>query len=136
MNTESIPSGVRHQLAPRSGPVTVQRTAGTAAGSAMTFSDKGGLIFPNIHLQLIFWVKTWAGEDTPPTAQDVKDAVVSIIIGQYLSALLQYRNIGNALLAGTTLVTSSDPPNPFSDDDVADFISGLIQAQTIPEPKT
>jgi hypothetical protein len=136
MITESTPSGVRYQLAPHSGPVTLHHTAGTATGSATTFTDRGGLIFPNIHLQLIFWGKTWAGEHTPPTAQDVQDAVESIIIGQYLSALSQYRNIGTALVAGTTLVTSSDPPNPFSDDDVADFISGLIHAKTVPEPQT
>lgn len=113
-----------------------QHAVETGAEPATTFTDKGGLIFPNVHLHLIFWGKTWAVENTSPTAQDVSDAVVSIILGPYMSALSQYRNIGNALLAGTTLVTSSDPPNPFSDNDVAGFIHDLIQAKTVPEPET
>ncbi len=135
MNTESTSSGARYQLAPQSGLVTAQHTFEAAAGSATTFTDKGGLVFTNIHLQLIFWGKQWGGDSTP-SAQDIQDAVVSIIIGPYMSALSQYRNIGNATLSGTTLVTTSDPPNPFSSDDVADFIHGLIKAKTVPEPET
>src|SRR5215469_5839765 len=33
---------------------------------------------------------------------------------------------------GSVVVTSSNPPNPFTDTNVANFISGLISAGTIP----
>jgi len=135
MNTESTSSGASYQLAPQSGLVRTQHTLEAAVGSPTTFTDKGGLIFTNVHLQLIFWGNQWGGASTP-SAQDIQDAVVSIIIGPYMSALTQYRNIGNATLSGTTLVTTSDPPDPFSNDDVADLIHGLIKAKTVPEPET
>jgi hypothetical protein len=51
-----------------------------------------------------------------------------------MSALAQYRNVGSGTLYDTMLVTDSDPPKMFSNDDVSNFLKDLINMQTVPGP--
>jgi hypothetical protein len=51
-----------------------------------------------------------------------------------MSELAQYRGVSSPTLRGTLLATDSDPPNPFSDSQVADFIRGLMESGSLPEP--
>src|SRR5260370_16520144 len=48
--------------------------------------------------------------------------------------LSQYRGIGTGTLLGTNVVTSSNPPHPFSSDDVAHFVLNLIASGKVPKP--
>jgi len=113
-----------------------QVTPAPGAGAATTLVDNGGPILTNVHVQLIFWGTEWAGSPTPSATQ-VTNAVSNILAGPYMSALSQYRNVGRGSLVGTTVVSTSNPPNnPFSNGDVSNFISGLIGAGTVPNPST
>jgi hypothetical protein len=107
--------------------------AGADASSA-TMVDGGGTVLSQAHLQLIYWGSAWSNRLTTPAMADVTDAVANILAGPYMSRLSQYRGVGPAVLRGTTLVDTSNPPNPFSDQNVKDLVSNLIDAGTLPEP--
>ena len=128
----------RHLLSKGRGVVAGPRGTGGAGadpapGSGTTFVDNGGPVLANAQVQLIFWGAAWAGSPTP-SASVVTHAVAEILASSYLTALRQYRNISGATLRGTTLVTASNPPNPFQDSDISTLITNLIEAGTIPEP--
>lgn len=115
-----------------------RKAGGPAGGAAINFTDHGGPVIPNAHLQLIFWGGAWT--TSTPSMGQVTDAVVKILTGPYMDSLSQYRNIGHATLFGTTLVSSAvggsppDPPNPFNDGDISGLISNLCQAGRLPSP--
>jgi hypothetical protein len=50
-----------------------------------------------------------------------------------MSYLAQY-GVRRGVLRGTTFVTNSDPPNPFSYSDVGNFIIAQLDADNLPEP--
>ena len=53
-----------------------------------------------------------------------------------MSRLQQYRIAGNGTLVGTTLVTTSDPPQNFSDQSVANLVTSLIGSAGFPNFST
>src|SRR5207245_8634753 len=59
--------------------------------------------------------------------------VTNILARPYMNGLSQY-GVGNGTLRGAFIVTSPDPPNTFSDDNVHQLISDLIDQGTLPEP--
>ena len=100
---------------------------------AINFTDHGGAVIQFVRVYLIFWGSAWASNPPPtPTTAQVTDAVNRIVSGGYLTGLAQYRGIGQGYVLGSTTVTSSNPPNGFTDTNVSNFISGLISAATIP----
>jgi hypothetical protein len=117
-----------------------RKAGGPSGGAGINFTDHGGPVIPNAHLQFIFWGAAWT-TGTPSIGQ-VTDAVVNIITGPYMDLLSQYRNIGHATLFGTTLVSSAvggspaNPPSPFNDGDISGLISNLCQAGRLPSPAT
>lgn len=139
----SAPGALKYQLAGSAGIVTVHQHMGGAQSAqegastvvATAFTDKGGTLLASVQVQLIFWGKAWATNATP-AVQDITNAVTQILAGSYMSALSQYRAIGRGSLCGKTLVTSSDPPGTFTEDDVADLIHDLIKTKAVPEPDT
>ena len=104
---------------------------GPGGGGTNKFTDNGGPVIEIARLQLIYWGSAWASNPTPSSAQ-ITSAVRQIFAGPYMTGLAQYRGIGRGHLLGSVVVTSSNPPNPFNDSNVANFISGLISAGTIP----
>jgi hypothetical protein len=114
----------------------ILEAAAPAAGGAAKFHDSGGPVLSNARIQLIFWGASWGTAPPPtPSAAQVSNAVTNILNSPYLSALSQYRNtIGPASLRGTTLATGSNPPNPFSDQNVVDLLTGLLDNGTLPNP--
>src|SRR5262249_48863937 len=62
------------------------------------------------------------------------DAVRPLMASGYLTGLTQYRGSGHGALRGSTLITSSDPPDRFTDDQVAAFIDAQLSAGTVPGP--
>jgi hypothetical protein len=117
-----------------------RRIGGPSGAAGINFTDHGGVVIPNAHLQLIFWGGAWATSTATPSVGQVTDAVVKIVTGPYMDSLSQYRNVGRATLFGTTLVSSAvggspaDPPNPFNDGDITGLISNLRQADRVPSP--
>ncbi len=132
MNTEETSSSMRN-TDKTDRPVERLAEAATDAEPGTTVVDLGGPVLTNVHVHLIFWGSMWAGNPFL-AAVDVTNAVTSILSGPYMTALSQYRGIGYGTLSGTTLVTTSNPPPVFSDQDVIDLITGLIQAGTVPTP--
>jgi hypothetical protein len=97
----------------------------------INFSDHGGAVIQFVRAYLIFWGSAWTGNSNPSSAQ-ITNAINRIVSGGYLTGLAQYRGVGQGYILGTHTVSTSNPPNPFNDNQVANFISGLIAAGTIP----
>ena len=83
-------------------------------------------------MYLIFWGSAW-GNSPVPSVEDVTNAVIAVLVGPYMSRLQQYRVAGNAMLIGTQRVTTSDPPQSFSDSDVRTLVTGLIGTPGFPD---
>jgi hypothetical protein len=127
---------VEYSLVERVIPPLPGAVAAPRAGGAAKFHDSGGPVLSSARVQLVFWGQPWGNVPPPtPSAVQVANAASNIMNGPYLSALAQYRStIGPASVRGTTLVTSSNPPNPFSDQNVVNLISGLLDNGTLPNP--
>jgi hypothetical protein len=116
------------------GVVIVRRASGPSGGAGPHFTDHGGPVIVNAHLLLIFWGTAWT--TVTPSIGNVTDAVVNILTGPYMNSLSQYRNTSHGTLFGTTVVTTAiggspaNPPNPFSDGDIAAGFTGAVDAQT------
>ena len=140
METEPVPVNLKYQLAPLSGIVRAQAPQpastggdeGAGSGQATGVTDLKGLLLTKVQVQLIFWGTKW-GQASPSTG-DVTKAVQNILSGSYMQGLSQYRGIGPGTLLGTTVVTPSNPPQPFSSDDVAHFVLNLIATGKVPKP--
>jgi hypothetical protein len=106
---------------------------GQDAGAANKFVDNGGAVIEIVRLQLIYWGSAWASNPPPtPTSAQVTAAVQQMLAGPYMTGLAQYRAIGRGHVLGPVVVTNSNPPNPFTDSNVANFIAGLISNGTVP----
>lgn len=104
-----------------------------AGGATPGFTDNGGPVISIARVQLIFWGNAWNTNPPPtPSADQITNAVANILSGGYMAQLAQYRSIGFGFIAGRTIVANSNPPNNFTDTQVANFIQGLINAGTIP----
>ena len=105
-----------------------------APGSATSFVDNGGPKLNHIQVQLIFWGAAWNTFPQPvPTVNEVDAAVNTIMHSSYMSTLAQY-GVGYGSKLPSIVISTSNPPNPFSDTDVANFITGLLNADQLQEP--
>lgn len=105
--------------------------AAQATKGGVSTVDGGGLVLTHVNVYLVFWGSAWAQNPTP-SADDISKSVASIMAGPYMSALEQYRNVGSGTLCGMMLITTSDPPTKFSNDDVSNLLINLINMQTVP----
>jgi hypothetical protein len=106
---------------------------GGARGAGTTVVDGGGPTLSAVQVQLIFWGASWNANPSPSVASVQRD-VTTILDGPYMSVLDQYNGVGHGALLGTTIVTTSSPPNPFTDVDVTNLISDLLQEGSLPGP--
>jgi hypothetical protein len=106
--------------------------APSLAGSS-NFTDMGGLVLPGMNVELVLWGAAWADGSSQPPA-DVAAVLGAVLSGPYMSALDQYRGVGNATLAGTIMVADSEPPNPFTNDAVTGLLKQLFERNRLPEP--
>jgi hypothetical protein len=113
--------------------LTHQPVPGSDA-SGTSIVDLNGMILTHVHVQLIFWGPDWAG-NASPSANAVFNAVQAILSGPYMSKLSQYRGIANGTLLGKLVIDPSDPPNPFSTNDVAQCVLRLIAAGKVSKPE-
>lgn len=112
----------------------VFRNPGDAPAST-TIANLGGPVIANVGVYLIFWGAAWVDPKTTPTKDAVANAVASILAGPYMSDLAQY-GVGAGALSGTTVVSGSNPPNPFADGDVAAEVWALIDSNALPAPNS
>ena len=97
--------------------------------------DLGGPVINSAHVELIFWGNGWNTGSGPALRSQVQDAVDSIVTGPYLTLLAQYRSsIHPGTRVGSVTITSSTPPNPFSNAAVISFLQVHISNGTLPSP--
>ncbi len=105
------------------------------SGRHARFVDQHGPVLATPQLYLIYWGTAWMPQTAAtPTAAEVTGAVSTLMASGYLTGLTQYRGSGHGALRGSTLITSSDPPDGFTDHQVAEFIDAQLSAGTIPGP--
>jgi hypothetical protein len=119
--------------------VGLKEAAGTTGGSGdagpgTVFNDGHGSVLDNVHVQLVFWGRSWATIDFDLSVEDVVNAVITLLDSPYMSALQQYRVTGSGTLVGSMLVTDSDPPTLFNDADVSNKIAELVTSGSLPGP--
>jgi hypothetical protein len=108
---------------------------GAGAGGAAKFVDNGGVVLQVPQLYLIYWGSGWTSVPAPtPTSDQVTAACQTLMASAYLTGLAQYRGIGRGFLRGSAVITTSNPPNGFTDQQVANFIDGELNSGTIPAP--
>lgn len=98
------------------------------------FVDRHGLVLSRELLYLIYWGSAWTYLSTTPTADQVTSAVRTMLASSYLTGLAQYRGVGRGEVRTSTVLASSEPPDGFTDDDVARFVRDQIAAGTIAGP--
>jgi hypothetical protein len=103
------------------------------AGPATTVSNGGGPVIGNIQVNLIFWGSAWGDPSTSPGATDIENAVQTMLAGPYFAKLAQY-GASSGAYAGTVMLTTSEPANPFSDASVGAMAWALIDNLTLPSP--
>ena len=105
------------------------------AGGADKFVDNGGAVLQVAQLFLIYWGTRWTAAPAPtPTSAQITGACQTMMASAYLTGLAQYRGIGRGFVRGSAVITTSNPPNGFTDSQVSSFIDGQITAGTIPGP--
>jgi hypothetical protein len=114
---------------------TASGTAGAIPPGTVRFVDHGGPVLHTAQVHLAYWGSTWIASATSyPTPDQITAAIHTLIAGPYLTGLAQYRDIKPAVLRGSTLITSSDPPPGFTDEQLGDFLNSQIDAGVLPEP--
>jgi hypothetical protein len=104
---------------------------------AIGFVDNGGAVIEIVRLQLIYWGSAWGSNPPPtPTSTAITNNVTTLLSSGYMTGLAQYRDIGLGYLLGSVVVTSSDPPNSFTDNNVSTFVAGLISSGVVPNLDT
>ena len=107
----------------------------TGAGDSTNavIDNGGGSVLTDVPLRLIFWGREWGHTAPPVPSADIVADVERILAGPYLDAARQY-GITNAYVDRILTRDTEDPPNPFQDADAGNFIAGLIEDGTFPEP--
>jgi hypothetical protein len=134
-------SAITYKPAEGSGVVVApeKRPPATLAAPGTHTVDMGGMVKTAVHVGLVFWGSVWGSTLTVPSMGNVIDAVINILSGNYLDGLAQYRNCGTN---GRTLLSVSyisyqvrnspaNPPNPFSEQDVQNFIQDALSQNLI-----
>jgi hypothetical protein len=116
-------------------PLAMDATSMALGGGAAKFADSGGKVLQVMQVQLVYWGTAWA-TNPPPTLSSavITNAVRTMLRSAYMTGLREYRGIGRGFLRGATVITSSNPPNGFTDTQVWNFVNGEINAGTLPAP--
>ena len=105
------------------------------ASASIRFVDHGGRVLSAAHVYFIYWGRYWAPDRVAsPTPDQITHALRTVLAGSYLSALTQYRNIGPAVIGGSHVITTTDPPSRFTDEDIEAFLNTLFDAEVLPAP--
>jgi len=104
-----------------------------------TVSDSGGPKLGLCLFSVIFWGNAWTSPALSPSAGQILGSIDSLLhplYSLYLEGLKQYGLIAGAGITGQSLIiTSPEPPNPFSPQDIGEKIWDLIDDDHYPEPE-
>jgi hypothetical protein len=121
--------------------ITLTHTSASPAAGALPtpgsvrFVDHGGPVLHTAQVHLVYWGSTWIASGTShPTPDQITAAFRTLTAGPYLGGRAQYGDIRPAVVRGSTVITSSDPPAAFTDEQVGDFLNRQIDAGVLPEP--
>lgn len=134
---EGMGGGVASDLVDAACVIAPRSLLAGGAGSAVnTFVDNGGVVLQVTQLQLVYWGAAWTSTAPAPspTAQQVTAACRTMMASAYLTGLAQYRGIGRGFVRGESVITSSNPPQGFRDQDVSNFIDAQLTAGALPAP--
>ena len=109
--------------------VVTQTTTPVFPNTALV--DQGGPKIPAADIRLIFWGSAWT---TDPNRSAIMNAIAQVVAGPYTAKLAQYGFQGASVDLRPPLFVASNPPNPFTDQNVADLITGMIDGEMLPEP--
>jgi hypothetical protein len=101
-------------------------------GGAAKFVDYGGRVLSAAQIYLIYWGSAWISRSASPTSDEITTAMQTVVASSYLAGLTQYRNVGPAVIHRSLVVTSSEPPSGFTDDDIAAFLDAQFDAGALP----
>jgi hypothetical protein len=102
---------------------------------SVTFFDHHGPVLRAMQLYPIYWGSAWKAERAPsPTADQLTTAMRTMLAGSYLNGLAQYRGIGHGFVRGSAVITMSDPPHSFTEEQVRTFINSQLDAGAVPQP--
>lgn len=93
----------------------------------------GGGVLVDVPLRLVFWGREWGNASPPVPRADIVADVENIVAGPYLEAARQYGTT-TAYVDRILTHATDDPPTPFKNEDAGNFIAGLIDDGTFPEP--
>ena len=97
----------------------------------------GGNVVYNADIDLVFWGSGWNSGSGPALRTQLTNAVGTLMSSHYFDKLFQYGGISHGgLLSPQQTVTSSNPPNPFSDAQVDQFLQANITAHTLADFRT
>src|SRR6476659_7640553 len=93
------------------------------ASASTRFVDHGGRVLSAAHVYFIYWGRYWAPDrSASPTPDEITRALRTVLAGPYQAGLAQYRTIGPAVLQGSRVITTSDPPSRFTDRNIEAFV--------------
>ncbi len=98
----------------------------------------GGNIISNPDVVLIFWGSGWTRGSGPALRANLTPAIGNIMNSPYLSGggrgdgLIQY-HVGDGHLPNALAITSSDPPNQFTDAQVDQMLQANISNHVLPD---
>lgn len=117
-----------------SGPTVTASAALVPPSASGRFVDHHGPVLPAVQLYIVYWGSRWTATDVPSSPDQITTAMRTVMASSYLTGLAQYRGIGRGSVRGSTVITTSDPPSNFTDDDVSTLISAEFEAGAIPGP--
>lgn len=94
--------------------------------------DKGGQVFKNAKVQVIFWGK-WNDPSIDPSKEKIETAIQHIIDSDYFSKLSQYRGIQKPAYLGSVVNDKSNVPQSFDDSDIEKAIGESIDNHLVPD---
>jgi hypothetical protein len=141
MTTQNVPAKLR-KLASAAG-IALGLYAAVAASvivaapqvsASATFVDHGGRVLSAARVYPIYWGPYWApGRTASPTPDEITHALRTVLASSYLGGLTQYRAIGPATIHGSRVITTTDPPNRFTDETIEAFLNALFDAGLLPQ---
>jgi hypothetical protein len=113
---------------PKGGTITPFDIHQSPAG-AVTTSDGGGPVLTNVEVVVIFWGSYWTSTSPAPavSADTYYQCFTGIVTGPYMTSMNQYRGVGPGTMLGEFINTASDPPNPYTNDEVVTMITSYLQ---------
>lgn len=116
-------------------PNLVAAAAPVPLSGSVRFLDHHGPVLHAVQLHLIYWGSAWTATGVvSPSPDQITTAMRTVMAGPYLTGLAQYRGIGGGVVRGSTVITMSDPPERFTDEDVTSFLDAQLDAGSAPGP--